>query len=124
MTTAGGQNATAVGGAHTLTEAVLVDALAVRRLECSFHYLDFYILFDNRTAKVVFFNLNDKFFLKIFAPEPIVDAPGAHAPPFQAVTPHQLGDLLIDVAALEVEDAVSEAVAHPGVEVVQGGDGT
>ena len=37
VTTAGGENAAAVGGTHALTEAVLVDALAVRRLECSFH---------------------------------------------------------------------------------------
>ena len=124
MATAGSQHATAVGGTHALTEAMLVDALAVRRLECSFHYLNFYILFDNRTAKIVFFNLNDKFFLKIFSLEPVVDAPGAHTPLLQAVTAHQLGYLFVDVSSFEVEDAVLETVAHPGIEIVEGGDCT
>lgn len=33
----GGQDATAIGGLHTLTEAVLVITLAIVGLECSFH---------------------------------------------------------------------------------------
>lgn len=33
----GGENAAAIGGLHALTETVLVVALAVVRLECSFH---------------------------------------------------------------------------------------
>ena len=119
---AGSQHATAVGGTHALAEAMLVDALAVRRLECSFHYLNFYILFDNRTAKVVFFNLNDKFFLKIFQRQPTVHPPGSYTPLFQAIAPHELGDLRVDVTALEIEDTVAETVTYPGVEIVPGGD--
>ena len=33
----GSENATTIGGLHALTETVLVIALAVVRLECSFH---------------------------------------------------------------------------------------
>jgi hypothetical protein len=39
MTTTGGKDPAAVGRAHTLAEAVLVDTLAIGGLECSFHYL-------------------------------------------------------------------------------------
>lgn len=35
----GGENATTIGGLHALTETVLVIALAIVRLECSFHFV-------------------------------------------------------------------------------------
>ena len=57
--------------------------------------------------------------MKIFSGQPSVHAPGAYTPLFQAVAAHELGDLGVDVTALEVEDAVAETVADPGVEVVQ-----
>ena len=41
VTTTGSEHATAIGGSHTGTEAVLVDALAVGGLECSFHRILF-----------------------------------------------------------------------------------
>ena len=43
MTTACIENATAVGGSHACAEAVLVHALALGGLECSFHISVFYI---------------------------------------------------------------------------------
>ena len=41
MTATGSKDPAAVRRAHALAEAVLVDTLAVGRLECSFHYLLF-----------------------------------------------------------------------------------
>lgn len=38
------ENLAAIGGGHTGTEAVLVNSLSVRRLECSFHCRLFFIL--------------------------------------------------------------------------------
>lgn len=35
----GSENATTIGGLHALTETVLVIALAIVRLECSFHFV-------------------------------------------------------------------------------------
>ncbi len=37
VTTAGGENAAAVGGRHTLTKSVFVATLTNRGLECPFH---------------------------------------------------------------------------------------
>jgi hypothetical protein len=54
MCTTGSQNATAVLCGHSLAEAVLVDATAIVRLECSFHFiycvLNYYI-FNSIRAK-------------------------------------------------------------------------
>ena len=38
MSTTGSQNATTVGGSHSLKETVFVATLALRRLECTFHF--------------------------------------------------------------------------------------
>ncbi len=43
VTTAGGEHAAAVGGGHAGAEAVLVHALAVGGLKCSFHRI--YLLY-------------------------------------------------------------------------------
>ena len=53
MSTTGSQHATAILCGHSLAEAVLVDATAVVRLKCSFHY--FITIFI-----VVFFTLGCK----------------------------------------------------------------
>jgi hypothetical protein len=37
-----GEDLAAIGGAHTMTEAMLVGFLAVRGLECSFHCLSLF----------------------------------------------------------------------------------
>jgi hypothetical protein len=42
LSAATGQNLAAVGGAHAMTEAMLVGFLAVRGLECSFHFLSLF----------------------------------------------------------------------------------
>jgi len=42
LSAATGQNLAAVGGAHTMTEAMLVGFLAVRGLECTFHFLSLF----------------------------------------------------------------------------------
>ena len=48
LSAATGQNLAAVGGAHAMTEAMLVGFLAVRGLECSFHfYLCFLVVPKN-----------------------------------------------------------------------------
>ena len=39
LSAATGKNLAAIGGAHAVTEAMLVGFLAVRGLECSFHFL-------------------------------------------------------------------------------------
>jgi hypothetical protein len=44
LSAATGQNLAAVGGAHAMTEAMLVGFLAVRGLECSFHFLSLFFL--------------------------------------------------------------------------------
>ena len=44
VTTAGGEHAAAVGGGHAGAEAVLVHALAIGGLECSFHRMFLFIL--------------------------------------------------------------------------------
>ena len=44
VTTAGGEHAAAVGGSHAGAEAVLVHALAVGGLKCSFHRIFLFIL--------------------------------------------------------------------------------
>ena len=44
VTATGGKHATAVGGCHSLTETVLVDPLAARGLESSFHSISFFII--------------------------------------------------------------------------------
>jgi hypothetical protein len=64
LSAATGQNLAAVGGAHAMTEAMLVGFLAVRGLECSFHFLSlFFYLFRKFFAKcgaklVLFFKLH------------------------------------------------------------------
>lgn len=66
MTTACLQDATSVWCRHALTETVLVNALAHRWLECSFHYFTFlyYSVFTNRTANLDYFWLKYKIFSK------------------------------------------------------------
>jgi hypothetical protein len=44
LSAATGQNLAAVGGAHAMTEAVLIGFLTVRGLECSFHFLSLFLL--------------------------------------------------------------------------------
>ena len=44
VTTTGGEHAAAVGGSHAGAEAVLVHALAVGGLKCSFHRIFLFIL--------------------------------------------------------------------------------
>jgi len=39
MSATGSQYATTVGGSHSLKETVFVATLALRRLECTFHFL-------------------------------------------------------------------------------------
>jgi hypothetical protein len=52
LSAATGQNLAAVGGAHAMTKAMLVGFLAVRGLECSFHFLSlFFYLFRKFFAK-------------------------------------------------------------------------
>ena len=43
VTTAGRENAAAVGGSHTLAETVLVDTFAAGGLECPFHFYPVFI---------------------------------------------------------------------------------
>ena len=66
MTTACLQDAASVWCRHALTETVLVNALAHRWLECSFHYFTFlyYSVFTNRTANLDYFWLKYKIFSK------------------------------------------------------------
>ena len=60
------QDAASVWCRHALTETVLVNALAHRWLECSFHYFTFlyYSVFTNRTANLDYFWLKYKIFIK------------------------------------------------------------
>ena len=44
VTTAGAQNAAAIGGSHAGAEAVLVHTLAAGRLKCSFHDISILLL--------------------------------------------------------------------------------
>lgn len=66
VTTACLQDAASVWCRHALTETVLVNALAHRWLECSFHYFTFlyYSVFTNRTANLDYFWLKYKIFSK------------------------------------------------------------
>jgi len=54
MTATGSENAAAIGCSHTLAEAVLVDSLAVRWLECPFHICNF-LYFSIREGKDIIF---------------------------------------------------------------------
>ena len=65
VTAAGCKNPASVRSAHSLAKAVLVDSLAIGRLECSFHICFLYI-FGKWTAKVSLFFLIPKFFLILF----------------------------------------------------------
>ena len=62
MTTAGAENAAAVGRSHASAETVLVHTLAAGRLKCSFHDILF-LYFRVRTAKVVISVEIAKYFL-------------------------------------------------------------
>lgn len=50
----GSENATTICGLHALTETVLVVALAVVRLECSFHfYIDIILLYSAKCSRIL-----------------------------------------------------------------------
>ena len=59
-----GKNLAAVGSRHSFTETVLVNSLAIRGLECSFHcrYVGFDIICGIRSAKLKIFSRLSKFF--------------------------------------------------------------
>jgi len=44
LSAATGKNLATVGGAHAKTEAMLVGFLAIRGLECSFHFLSLFLV--------------------------------------------------------------------------------
>ena len=61
---------------------------------------------------------------EIWVGEPGGDGPGGDGAFAEALTGHQGADLLVDVAAFEVEDGLGIFPFHPRIEVGQGGHGT